>query len=173
MVTNDEFVGFKDKQQCFANDNSQKVHQDQYSNLNLNQSYKLPILIPVQACSKSYNDENCEGTAAASELPDSTAFDYCKERKKLLSLDNPSKWLKQEVKAEEEPVKQWKKGFSSSATNKNILSFHIAAFENSVKIDASGSFSGKNIKDLKNGISQSIKYEKHLFPSTFIIQVIS
>uniref|UniRef100_A0A914QLR9 Uncharacterized protein n=1 Tax=Panagrolaimus davidi TaxID=227884 RepID=A0A914QLR9_9BILA len=115
--------------------------------------------------------EFAEGTAAAAELPDSTASDYCKERKKLLSLDNPSKWLKQKIKAEEEPVKQWKKGFSS--TNKNILSFHIAAVEKSVKIDASDPFGGKYMDDLKNGISGSIKYEKHLFPSTFIIQVIS
>uniref|UniRef100_A0A914R4B0 C2H2-type domain-containing protein n=1 Tax=Panagrolaimus davidi TaxID=227884 RepID=A0A914R4B0_9BILA len=106
MATSNEFVVIKDKQQNFVNDNSQTDDRNQYSNINLNQSYKLPILIPVQSCSKSYNDKNCD----------------------------------------------------------------IAAFDKLVEAAAHDSFGGKNIEDLKNGISGLLGNEKQLFPSTFIIQ---
>uniref|UniRef100_A0AC35FP75 Uncharacterized protein n=1 Tax=Panagrolaimus sp. PS1159 TaxID=55785 RepID=A0AC35FP75_9BILA len=152
----------KDKQQCFAIVNSQTNYGKHYSNLN--QSYKLPVLIPVQAYSKSFKDKNC-------------AADYCEERKKLLSLNKPLKWLKSNNNAEEELDNGWKKDYSSSRVSKNILSLRIAGFEKSVEAVASDPFSGgrfkkcgKNKEDLKNGISQSIRNEKQLFPSTFVIQ---
>uniref|UniRef100_A0A914PD54 Uncharacterized protein n=1 Tax=Panagrolaimus davidi TaxID=227884 RepID=A0A914PD54_9BILA len=166
MATKDKLVVFKDKQQCFANYNSQTDHQSQCTNLHLNQSYKLPISIPVKACSKSYNDKNCEGTAATSKLSDPKVSDYCKERKKLsLSFDKPSEWLELSNNAEEKPDKRWKK---TETTNKSTLSLHIAAYERSIEVSASDPFGGKNKKDLKNYISGSIRTEKHL--SKFITQ---
>uniref|UniRef100_A0AC35F923 Uncharacterized protein n=1 Tax=Panagrolaimus sp. PS1159 TaxID=55785 RepID=A0AC35F923_9BILA len=154
MATNDEFWLSKDK--YFVNDISQTNHQNQYSNLNLNQSTKLPILIPIQTCSKSYNDKNC-------------VSDYGKERKNSLSFDKSLEWLKLNNNGEEEPEKQWKKERRSSNTNKSTLSLHIAAYEKSVEDVAVDS--GKNKKYLKNGISELTGNDKQVLTSKLIVHV--
>uniref|UniRef100_A0A914Q2K7 ELM2 domain-containing protein n=1 Tax=Panagrolaimus davidi TaxID=227884 RepID=A0A914Q2K7_9BILA len=106
METSDGFVVIKDKQQRFVNDNSETDDRNQYSNINLNQKYKLPTFISVQSCSKTYSDKN----------------------------------------------------------------FDIAAYEKSFEAAAVDPYCEKNMEDLKNGISESLRNEKHIFPSTFILQ---
>uniref|UniRef100_A0AC35GQH5 Uncharacterized protein n=1 Tax=Panagrolaimus sp. PS1159 TaxID=55785 RepID=A0AC35GQH5_9BILA len=106
-----------------------------------------------------------KGTVATSKLPNSEVFDYCKERKELLSSDKSSEWLKLNNNDEEKSAKQWKTKYSFSNTNKSTLSLHISAYEKSVEVDTSDSFGGKN------DISGSIRNEKQLFlTSKFIIQ---
>uniref|UniRef100_A0AC35FFW9 Uncharacterized protein n=1 Tax=Panagrolaimus sp. PS1159 TaxID=55785 RepID=A0AC35FFW9_9BILA len=154
MATNGEFVLFKDKQKLF-NDNSETQYGNKYSNLNLNQGCNFPILIP--------------GTAATTELTDFEVSEKCKERKKLLSLEKPSKWLKLNNNAEEKFDKRWKKDGNFLNTNESTLSLHIAAYEKSVEDVASDIFNGKNKEGLKHGTPRPIKNVKHIVTSTFVI----
>uniref|UniRef100_A0AC35EVJ8 Alkylated DNA repair protein alkB homolog 8 n=1 Tax=Panagrolaimus sp. PS1159 TaxID=55785 RepID=A0AC35EVJ8_9BILA len=106
-----------------------------------------------------------EGIAAKTKLSDPKLFDYCKERKKLLSLEKLNK------NATKGFGKRWKKDYSSSTTNKSTLSFHITVYEKLVEAAAaSDPFGGKYKENLKNGISGSIRNGKHLFTSSFIIK---
>uniref|UniRef100_A0A914PPQ2 Uncharacterized protein n=1 Tax=Panagrolaimus davidi TaxID=227884 RepID=A0A914PPQ2_9BILA len=108
------------------------------------------------------------GTAATIELPDSKLSEKCKERKKLLSLEKPSKWLKLNNNAEGKFDKPWKKDGNSLNTNESTLSLHIAAYEKSFEDVASDTLNGKNKEDIKHGTPRPIKKVKQT--STFVIQ---
>lgn len=114
MTTKDEFLFFKDKQQCFVNDISQTDERNQYSNLNLNQTYKLPNVIPVELKSSSHIKKD-----RSFKLSNLQVLDYGSGKVKTLVNYFESMKLND---AEEEPVKQWKKGVSLSTTNKSTLS---------------------------------------------------
>jgi hypothetical protein len=58
MTTKDSFLFLNNKHQSFANDSDNNI---QHFNLNLNQSYKCPVLNPVQFFSKTNNDKQNGG----------------------------------------------------------------------------------------------------------------
>uniref|UniRef100_A0AC35GSD9 Uncharacterized protein n=1 Tax=Panagrolaimus sp. PS1159 TaxID=55785 RepID=A0AC35GSD9_9BILA len=142
MSANDEFMVFKYKQQYLTN--SQTNQENQYSNLNLHQSCKVPILIPLQAYSE--------------------VSDNCKKETYSLSLHKSSKWLELKKNAEKESKNHWKK--YGNTTKKSTLSIHIATYEKSVE----AAESDPKKENLKNSISKTMKNEKQILTSPFIVQ---
>uniref|UniRef100_A0A914P6B2 Uncharacterized protein n=1 Tax=Panagrolaimus davidi TaxID=227884 RepID=A0A914P6B2_9BILA len=158
-----------DNQESVTVDNSQTVHDNQFSNLNLNQNFKCFDVTPIQSNSKSYNIKNC----ATLKLPGSSVSDNIEGRKNPSHLNKPSKIsnfsnLINDKTENEESKKPWKKNSYSNTISGSTLSLHIAAYENSVETD---SFNGSKNEDLQKVKFDSIKNEKQIFTAgTFVIQ---
>jgi hypothetical protein len=59
MATKNDCFFLNDNPESVTIYNSQTVHGNQYSNLNLNQNLKCLDVSPIQSNSKSYNNKNC------------------------------------------------------------------------------------------------------------------
>uniref|UniRef100_A0AC35ER14 Uncharacterized protein n=1 Tax=Panagrolaimus sp. PS1159 TaxID=55785 RepID=A0AC35ER14_9BILA len=152
MITKDEFLLTKNRNKSFKIDNTDNGNQ--YSNLNLNQINKYPILNSVQSNSKSYIDKNYDST-----IPNH-------EKAKLNTWNKfPSYFTTRENKTVEEEIKKkLKKSDSSNTKNDSTLSLHIKAYENSIKSVAFDSICNKN-GELKK---KKLSLNKQHFPGSFI-----
>uniref|UniRef100_A0A914QCG4 Uncharacterized protein n=1 Tax=Panagrolaimus davidi TaxID=227884 RepID=A0A914QCG4_9BILA len=141
MTTKDEFLFKKDNN--FVNDNLQIDNGSQYSNLNLNQNYKCPILIPVQSYSKTFYDKNCENGKSQSWNKSSNLA---------------SKSLKFDAKVEDE--KEEKSSFTK--TTNSTIHLHITTYGNSTEAGRP-QFCNKNCDEITNEKFGSIKKCKKQF----------
>uniref|UniRef100_A0AC35F5I2 Uncharacterized protein n=1 Tax=Panagrolaimus sp. PS1159 TaxID=55785 RepID=A0AC35F5I2_9BILA len=150
MTETDTLLSKKDKQILFFDNGSE------YSNLNLNQNYKSPFLIPVQSHRKQYNtnrnyvSDNYEGKRKSSKIGSSSKKDIYNgdriEAEKLWKKDDPS---------------------TVTTTTKSILSLHISTYENSIEAAAFDS----SLKKENSGIIQKQENVKQIFAvSTLLIQ---
>uniref|UniRef100_A0A914QRK4 Uncharacterized protein n=1 Tax=Panagrolaimus davidi TaxID=227884 RepID=A0A914QRK4_9BILA len=137
--------------QLIANDKFQKADcGNQYSNFNMNQNCKCPVLIHVQTCSKSIKDKNfvLDG------------YDN-KFKQKLLNKSSDLYSNTLSIIDKVEAKKNWK----SSNTNESILSLHISVYENSLEAAAAfDSINAKNVALKKN----KIKLNKLFYPGLFV-----
>uniref|UniRef100_A0AC35G0K9 Uncharacterized protein n=1 Tax=Panagrolaimus sp. PS1159 TaxID=55785 RepID=A0AC35G0K9_9BILA len=118
--------------------------ENQNYNLNLNQSGKCPILVPVQFYSKPNNDEYF-------------VSDNYEEREKLQSWDNKASSFTTLIEGNDDLKKRWKNENTLKTTNKSTLSLHIAAYENSIEAAVSDLFVNENNEGLKKEKFGSIK----------------
>uniref|UniRef100_A0AC35FZD9 Uncharacterized protein n=1 Tax=Panagrolaimus sp. PS1159 TaxID=55785 RepID=A0AC35FZD9_9BILA len=148
MTTKDEFLPSSFVKNC-----SQDTDNiNRYSNFNLNQNSKCPILIPVQTFSKSNNDK----------FGDSIISGNCEEKEKpqlwnKASTDSSSKHFKETAK------NHWKNNIVKNST----LCLHISTYENSVKAE-SGSFGDGNHENHRLNKEKNAK--QILTASKFVIQ---
>uniref|UniRef100_A0AC35GNP0 C2H2-type domain-containing protein n=1 Tax=Panagrolaimus sp. PS1159 TaxID=55785 RepID=A0AC35GNP0_9BILA len=159
MATRRDYPFLNNKLQFFAIDNFDS--DKQYSNLNLNQSYKCLASIPVQSFSKS-NNKKCY---------DSIVFENNEKKEKSKSLEKSSNLclnaFKLDSQIEEKSIeRKWKKEDFSNAKNHSILSLHIAAYEKSFEAADFDSFD----KSLKKGKFGSIKKQNFISTSKFVSQ---
>uniref|UniRef100_A0A914PJX2 Uncharacterized protein n=1 Tax=Panagrolaimus davidi TaxID=227884 RepID=A0A914PJX2_9BILA len=112
--------------------------ENQYYNLNLNQSKKCPILVPVQSNSKPNNDKYC------------VSDDY-EEKEKSQSWKKSSKISTFTTLNEENDdfKSRWENENTLKTINKSTLSLHIASVEDSDEAAASDLFDDENIEGLK------------------------
>uniref|UniRef100_A0AC35F469 Uncharacterized protein n=1 Tax=Panagrolaimus sp. PS1159 TaxID=55785 RepID=A0AC35F469_9BILA len=151
METKNDFLFSKNNSQSFVKDNYHFDNDNHYSNVNLNQNYK--ILIPVQTLSKKYEDSNYG------------AIDDYVGNEKLQSMNKFSKTSNFSIfnNEFEKIKKQWKKNGSNTSIN-STLSFHISAYENTFESVVSNFIGDKSVKSLRK--------DKQIFAdvSTFLIQ---
>uniref|UniRef100_A0A914PNG8 Protein kinase domain-containing protein n=1 Tax=Panagrolaimus davidi TaxID=227884 RepID=A0A914PNG8_9BILA len=123
---------------------------NQYYNLNLNQSKKCATLIPVQLISKPNNDEF-------------HVSDNYEEKEKLQLWNKFSKVSIFTTVNEnnDDSKKRWKNENTSKTTNKSTLSLRIAAYENSIEVAGLDLFD--NIEGLRKQKLGSIKSSKQCF----------
>uniref|UniRef100_A0A914PKG6 Uncharacterized protein n=1 Tax=Panagrolaimus davidi TaxID=227884 RepID=A0A914PKG6_9BILA len=133
-----------------------ETSENQYSNLNLNQGKKCPILVAVPSNSKPNNDKYCvfkSGTAAT----DFKVSDNFEEKEELQSWNKSFKVSTFTTLNEDDLKKQWKNENTLKTINKSTHSLHIAAYENSIEIVASDLFGNENSEGLKKEKLGSIK----------------
>uniref|UniRef100_A0AC35F8T5 Uncharacterized protein n=1 Tax=Panagrolaimus sp. PS1159 TaxID=55785 RepID=A0AC35F8T5_9BILA len=154
MATKIDCFFLNDNQESVTVDNCQTVHDNQYSNLNLNQNLKCLNVSPIH--SKSYNNKNC-------------VSDNIEGRENPLHSNKPSK-----ISDFSNPIndktenEEFKKLWKTNKINSSTLSLHIASYENSVEKD---SFNGSKNKDLHKRKSDSIKNETQIYTAgTFVIR---
>uniref|UniRef100_A0AC35FFB0 Uncharacterized protein n=1 Tax=Panagrolaimus sp. PS1159 TaxID=55785 RepID=A0AC35FFB0_9BILA len=117
--------------------------ENQYFNLNLNQSEQFATLIPVQFFSKSNNDKYC-ASDNFEEKEKSQSWNKSSKGPTLTTLNEDSDDFKQ----------RWKNGNALNATNKSTLSLHISAYKNP---NASDLFYDENNEGSKKEKFKSIK----------------
>uniref|UniRef100_A0AC35EZ10 Uncharacterized protein n=1 Tax=Panagrolaimus sp. PS1159 TaxID=55785 RepID=A0AC35EZ10_9BILA len=112
---------------------------NQYSNINLNQSKKTSTLIPVHSQNKSYNDKHCVS-----------------DKYKTYSWVEDYKSANSNTEARTKGAnKSWKKSGSTDNTKNSTLSLHIIAYKNSFEVDSL--IEGKKDESIKKEKYESIK----------------
>uniref|UniRef100_A0AC35F0U2 Tetratricopeptide repeat protein n=1 Tax=Panagrolaimus sp. PS1159 TaxID=55785 RepID=A0AC35F0U2_9BILA len=160
MATKIDCFFINDNKELVPVKNSQTVHDNQYSNLKLNQNLKFLDVSPIQSNSKSYNKKSC----VSDNIEGRENSLHSNKSSKISNLSN----LINGETENEEFKKRWKKNIYSNTINDSTLSLHIADYENSVETD---SFYGSKKEDLQKGKCDSIKNEKQIFSAgTFVIQ---
>jgi hypothetical protein len=127
---------------CSFIEQSFTASENGYYNLNLNQSKKCPILIPVQSYTKSYNDKYSSST--------------------FTTLNGDNNDLK----------KRWKNENILNTTNTSTISLHISASEITTEAAVSDLFGDEKIAGLKKEKFGSIKTSKQRFADSFKSRVI-
>uniref|UniRef100_A0AC35G2Y7 Uncharacterized protein n=1 Tax=Panagrolaimus sp. PS1159 TaxID=55785 RepID=A0AC35G2Y7_9BILA len=156
MTTKSDCSFLTNKKQLFASNSSHITENaDRYSNLNLNQNYKL---IPVQSYSKPLKDKNSDSTVS-DNYEEKRKSSFCNESLKTSNFASLNGTVEEEVK---------KSSNKNNASNSSTLSLYIAAHESSFDTETD-----KNKENMeKFGSIKKQKSFKHAFTgaSTFFNQ---